>query len=190
MAYCPDCWTEFVSGVALCSDCGGALTLGPRPEQRPRATAATESANPEQSAIDTLLGEFPGSRAEFIAQALTMEGIHSRLECDGLVQHRGPNTNPAGPIAVTLPVTILVAAAEADRAREILESLSAEDLVGEEWAEVTATADADPFDPHTTSLLPPEDPASPAEIEAEGSKTPVMLLIIAAFLLLLYLIRR
>ena len=189
MPYCPDCWTEFVAGIPRCSDCDGPLTPGDLPDRRPLAEPPVSAAKAELAAIDTVIGEFPGSRAEFIAQALTMEGIHSRLECEKLVQNRGPSIDPTGPIAVTLPVRILVAAAEQERAQEILESLAAEDLVGEAWAEAPDAAASDPFDPGAVFPAGAED--LPGDGTApEGSRAPIMLLVIAAFVAILYFMSR
>jgi len=182
MPHCTECWTEFVDGVSRCSDCGGPLTAGPLPDDYPESEAAPAPAADALAAIDTLLGEFPGERAEFLAAALGMEGVHSRLECGDLVQHRGPTVErKGGPIAMTLPVSVFVAGADAERAREVIDSVAADDLVGEEWA--TAAVESEP-------AAPAGDVPEGAEPQPEGGRPPVMLLLIAAAVLALYLLRR
>jgi hypothetical protein len=171
------------------------------PEKSARVAAAAAPASPavkaELAAIDTLLGEFPGEKAEFVAQALTMEGMTSRLECQGMVRHRGPGQEVTGPIAVTLPVSVYVAEANLEHAREIVESVEQEDLIGEEWAaappadetrdEVTA-AEA-PVELETESSAAQGEPED-AEPHSEGVKAPVIIAIVAALLFLLFMLRR
>lgn len=193
VAYCEECWTEFVDGVPQCSDCGGPLRAGPLPDEPPMAEqeGGAAGADPELAGIDSLVGEFPGEDAEYLAEALRMEGIHSRLECGGIVRHRGPGQKATGPISLSLPVRVFVAEAELERAGEIRESISHDDLVGDAWAE---GADAPEFeDPAGSpgSAVPADHAGPPLEMRAEGTSSRVaIVLLLAAAVGLLFMFAR
>ena len=199
MAHCADCWTEFVEGITTCSDCGQPLSPGPLPESDEEET--TPAVKPSFAAIDTFFDELPGERAEFAASVLKLEGIHCRLECEGLVQYRGPDAQPQPPIAVTLPVRIYVAATDVERVREIVASTQEEDLIGESWNEVPAEENlaeesraeevASETEPEAAGRVeaPEAENELAGEVRAE-SNTTLIVVFIVALIALLFMFRR
>lgn len=192
MPHCEECWTEFVDGIAQCSDCGGPLRDGPLPEASAVAEdeVAGAAAGVDARTIDTLVGELPGEDAEYLAEALKLEGIHSRLVCGGLSRLRGPGQQATGPLALNLPVQVFVAGVEVERAQEILESIGHEDLVGDAWAEGLADHPAED-DAEERGQTGAESIGPPLEMRAEGTSSRVVLvLLLAAAVGLLFLFSR
>lgn len=181
MSYCEECWTEFVDTVQRCSDCGGPLVAGELPAVRSRVEEAVagEVGAVDLAAIDSLITELRGEEAEHFAEVLRMEGVHSRLECGEFVRYRGPGQKPTGPISLTLPVRVFVAAAELDQARDILESLGQDDLVGDAWLEGAEAVELDDEDPELRSDRGTGHVA-PTEIRAEGVSSRALLVLILA----------
>lgn len=137
-SHCPRCATEFVAGIAQCSDCGGPLTPGELPRAgaaRPSRSAPSSTAGPvvEGPLPDHHLCTVPGEQAETIARALTFEGIVSLLVCDGMQRLRGPGHESTGPLASRRPVDVYVAAADWEEAEAVVASLDGPDLIGEQW---------------------------------------------------------
>lgn len=138
--HCPDCRNEFVASVSLCSDCGRPLEPGELP-RRPAAPLMPEVAGPdaggdhpgEPEPPDTLVATLAGEDAERVARALTLENITSLLDCEGIQQLRGPHEPPKPAIARRKPVAIYVAHTRVDEAREIVDSLTGADLIGDQW---------------------------------------------------------
>jgi hypothetical protein len=135
--HCEGCRAEYVAGVPSCADCRGSLTPGALPRANPPREAARSEANPESEvvAVDAFLLTAAGAQAEIFATALNMEGVTCLLECQGIRQWRRPSQKSGTALASTLPVSLYVARADQERAREVVTSLSSEDLVGEQWAE-------------------------------------------------------
>jgi hypothetical protein len=103
--YCPDCRSEYQPWVAACLDCGAPLVdaLPPLPE-RPAPVPVHEVA----------VGRYAsGTEAAMWAEVLAGEGIPS------VAAAMGPGTAYLGSAAV--PHELRVRAADADRARSLLE---------------------------------------------------------------------
>jgi hypothetical protein len=131
--HCPICETEYVAGIPACADCGGPLSPGPLENMVVAAPVAPAAAS--GAAFDTVLATLPGLQAHHAVQALLLENVPCFLECQGLTKTYQPGSPPNEPLAVTLPVTVRVRAADSDGAREILDSMEADDLIGEQWSE-------------------------------------------------------
>lgn len=178
--YCESCWTEFVDGVQRCSDCGGPLLDGDLPRERPRdaeeAPFTTISADP--AAIDSLAAEMPGEDAEHFAEALKIEGIVSRLECGNLVRYRGPGQKATGMISLREPVQVFVAAKDLDVARDILETISRGDLIGDAWTEGSGEVDVEDSDLLWT--VPSESDAAPPNLQPEGTSSGSLVALVLA----------
>ncbi|MBI1818121.1 MAG: hypothetical protein HYR72_24335 [Deltaproteobacteria bacterium] len=130
--HCPACRSEFIAGVAACTDCGGPLELGALPD----LAAVTAGKSPiVYDSPDTLLTTLPGVRADLVVRALVMEGIACLLECEGQTKLCGPTDVSQGPFAVTLPVAIYVSGSRMEEAVAVVQSLDRADLVGVEWSE-------------------------------------------------------
>lgn len=200
-SHCPACATEFVAGVARCSDCGGPLTPGELPAASgPSPYDDSASAIPglppmaAATAIpDRLLCTVPGEEAETIASALTFEGITSRLVCDGLQRLRGPGQQASGPMSKRRPVEMYVLDEDFAEAEAVLESLDGHDLIGEQWLEdgetATAPAARTPFADvaETTADTPRLDESAAASQSTRGVWLAVaaLLALIGFFLALL-----
>ncbi len=190
--YCQECWTEFVATVQRCSDCGGPLQDGELPAARPRDEEIEdgEVVTSDLADIDSLITELPGEEAEHFAEALRMEGVHSRLECGEIVRHRGPGQKATAKISFSLPVQIFVADAERERARDILESINQEDLIGDAWSE---GAEAEEIY-ERESLLQADaelDQTAPPEIRTEGiSSRAILVLLLAVAVGLIFVLAR
>lgn len=192
MSYCEECWTEFVDSVQRCSDCGGPLQAGELPSARPLVDEAPDVpvGAVDLSAIDSLIVELPGEDAEHYAEALRMEGVHSRLECGEFVRYRGPGQKPTGPISLREPVRVFVATADQEQARDILEAIGQEDLVGDAWLEGVEAAEIDDGDPEPRPVAESAHTA-PTEIRAEGVNSgAIVVLLLAVALGLLFLFAR
>jgi len=193
VSYCEECWTEFVDTVPRCSDCGGPLQAGELPAARPLVEEAPDVAVAgavDLSAIDSLIVELPGEDAEHYAEALRMEGVHSRLECGEFVRFRGPGQKPTGPISLRAPVRVFVATDDKEQARDILESVGQEDLVGDAWLE---GVEAEEIDDGDAEPPPAAESAhdTPPEARAEGvSSGAVVVLLLAVALGLIFLFAR
>lgn len=131
--HCPSCETEYVAGIAACADCGGPLSPGPL-EHLARAPDPAAASGAPAAAFDTILATLPGLQAHHAAQALLMEKVPCSLECQGLTKTY-IDSPPAEPLAVTLPVVVRVRAADVDSAQEIVASIDADDLIGEQWSD-------------------------------------------------------
>ena len=147
--HCPTCQTEYVAGIAACADCGGPLTPGPLGRYTGAATASSASAAAAGSAaasgdFDAVLATLPGAQADQAVRALLLEEIPCFVECQGLTKTYQPGTPPTEPFAVTLPVTVHVRAADLTTAREVIDSLESDDLIGEQWSdeEIAEAAEA------------------------------------------------
>jgi hypothetical protein len=143
------------------------------------------------SAIDSLIVELAGEEAEHYAEALRMEGVHSRLECGDFVRYRGPGQKPTGPISLRAPVRVFVATADLEQARDILESVGQEDLVGDAWLEGVEAAEIDDADPELSPDAGSAPPTTSTEMRAEGvSKGGLAALLLAVALGLIFLFAR
>ena len=157
-------------------------------------STSDESAPRQSYAEDTpdrLLIRVPGLQAEFAAQALNLEGIPCRLECEGLEQLRRPGDEPGDPFAVTLPVEIYVPASAVATAREVLQSLGRDDLIGEQWD------GGDPAPDETVNVVEAETPSpavAPGALDSppmpsgqrmEGTGLRLILILVAAGLVAL-----
>lgn len=142
------CATEFVASVPFCTDCGGSLRAGPLPDppsesEKPR-DGAEATVHRTHDPPDTLLLQRPGLEAEEVARILNLEGIPCLLECQGMQSLRLADREPAEPLAISLPVSVLVPAALLAEAKEILQSLQQEDAVGDQWAAPSEGARPEP----------------------------------------------
>jgi hypothetical protein len=183
--HCPACRTEFIAGVAACTDCAGSLEPGALPDLA-AAVAARESPIVNDSP-DTLLTTLPGLRADLVVRALVMEGIACLLACDGQTKLCGPNDGAQGPFAITLPVAIYVARRRVDEAEAIVQSLEREDLVGVEWNEGDAVELSAEFEAEAEPAATEEDESTLQYVgpRAEGTthRLIVLLAIVAAVLI-------
>ena len=165
-----------------CSDCGGPLLDGDLPAVRPREDEdeTVEAAVVDLAAIDSLVAEMPGEEAEHFAEALKMEGVHSRLECGDVVRYRGPGQKATGLISLSKPVRVFVAQPELEAAHDILVSISQEDLVGDAWAagaDAVEIEDVDAADDAIETIAPPLEPSA----AGTNSRSLIALLLAIAF---------
>jgi len=185
VTHCPNCRTEFVAGIAACSDCGGPLKSGELPRGRerlvdedPLPTDAVPGAEYVPEPPDTLLGTFPGEHAELIAKSMALEGLASLLECDGVEQLRGPHEPPKAPLARKKPVHVYVAQARLADAQEIADSLAEADFIGDQWQDESAgEIDAEDDDDRTLDEAVYLRPAAEGVPSPEG--TSIYLLVFA-----------
>ena len=100
-----------------------------------------------------MLAQLPGIQADRAVRALLLEEIPCSVECQGLSKTYQPGSPPAEPFAVTLPVTVHVRQTDLSTAREVIDSIDSEDLIGEQWSdeEIAAAAEA--------AAAPAEDPS-------------------------------
>jgi hypothetical protein len=182
--HCNACATEYVAAVRVCAECGAALEAGPYVAPEP---SSREDRGPKvlrEEPPDRLLVRLPGLQAEFAAQALNLEGIPCTLECEGLRQVRRPGEGPGDPFAVTLPVSVYVPGSAFGTAREVLQSLAADDLIGEQWSGDDPMADVGPSAENAPSFAEPIRPLDldPApEIPSSGMEgTGLRLLLVLA----------
>ena len=186
--HCPDCRNEFVASVEQCSDCGAPLKQGelprggsPEPEHEDAGYDVPEHGIPPEPVEppDTLVATLPGEDAERVARAMALERITSLLDCDGAQELRGPNEPPKPAIARRKPVAIYVSHSRAEEAREIIDSLTDTDPIGDQWREGDSAAesieDAEPAPDEVQSPVAAADLEAP---QAEGSGR--YLLILAA----------
>lgn len=113
--YCPQCGSEYVSGIAECADCGVPLVDGPPPEPVPRGAA------PEPVVV------FSTGRADLIAIAksiLMSAGIEFAVRGEEVQDLFGAGRFPFGANLVMGPVELLVAEKDARDARELLAGLA------------------------------------------------------------------
>ncbi|MBX3026600.1 hypothetical protein KF840_16970 [bacterium] len=191
--HCPTCQTEYVAGIAACADCGGPLAPGPLDRYAaPRgADAPAASASAPAGGFDAVLARLPGLRADHAVRALLLEEIPCFVECEGLTKTYHPGTPPAEPFAVTLPVTVHVRGADLDTAREVLDSLASEDLIGDQWsdeeiAEAAAAASpiaGGPFEEPASAIA--DDPTAGAPQPQSTSMVAVALVVVVVIGLLL-----
>jgi hypothetical protein len=208
LQHCPTCREEYVAGIAACVECGEPLHPGPLPRgaaaTAPAARAAA-AANPAGE-LDRLIAELPGRQADHVVRSLLLEGIACRVECQGVVKVYQAEQRPSEPFAVTLPVTIHVAAAQLENAQEVLESLQQEDVIGEQWSEVppedeasgdhddeyeqAEAGDGERLAAGTATEAEPDDAAAPAPPAAESTTLRTIVLIVAVGLVLLLIFAR
>ncbi len=109
MPYCPDCFTEYVEGVAECADCGTALVPG-SPSEPPRREVA-DLGNSKLVRIRVFSGGTAQMDADLARNILETEGIPCVL----------PGETSAEVLPV-LDVPLLVREEDAERATELLKS--------------------------------------------------------------------
>lgn len=205
LQHCPTCREEYVAGIAACVECGEPLHPGPLPRGAAAAAPAARAAaaaNPATE-LDRLVAELPGRQADHVVRSLLLEGIACRVECQGVVKVYQAEQRPSEPFAVTLPVTIHVAAAQLENAQEVLESLQQEDVIGEQWSEVPSEDDAsgtrdDEYEQAEAERLAasaaaeaePDDAAVPAPPAAESTTLRTIVLIVVVGLVLLLIFAR
>lgn len=204
-SHCPICHTEFVAGVAACSDCGRPLLPGELPprarnDDGPDAVRTTTASGAEITVEppDTLLAEIPGEQAELIAKALALEGIPSLLVCDGVEQLRGPHEPPKPPIARKKTVEIYVPHTRMDDASEIADSMTNVDLIGDQWldhapegsVEQTAAGRDDVISAATAmnadSAADETIAAQPIEPRPEGSRPSLLLFVLVTLIIAVF----
>jgi hypothetical protein len=194
--HCPTCQTEYVAGIAACADCGGPLTPGPLGRYAGGATAsraATAGAPAATGAFDAVLTQLPGAQADRAVRALLLEEIPCFVECEGLTKIYQPGSPPTEPFAVTLPVTVHVRHGDLETAREVIDSLDSEDLIGEQWsdeeiaeaAEAAAAPAGVPFDDGEPPLPSVDDPHAGAPEPQRTSMVGVVLIVVVVLGLLL-----
>lgn len=186
--HCPSCETEYVAGIAACADCGGPLSPGPLESMVAAAPAAPPTA--AGAAFDTVLATLPGLQAHHAVQALLLENVPCFLECQGLTKTYQPGSPPNEPLAVTLPVTVRVRAADFDNAREILDSMEADDLIGEQWSEgesVEAAPAADDDEAADVARTPEAGDGAP---QPQGTSMLTAAVVVAVVVGLLFLFGR
>jgi hypothetical protein len=194
--HCPTCQTEYVAGIAACAECGGPLTPGPLERYAaPRtanAKAAAATAAPTGE-FDAVLAQLPGAHADRAVRALLLEEIPCFVECKGLTKTYLPGAPPSEPFAVTLPVTVHVRRGDLDTAREIIDSLESDDLIGEQWSDEEIAAAAEAASP-TAGVPFAEPPSATGEDPTAGAPQPqrnsmvavvVVVAVVIGFLLLL-----
>ena len=187
--HCPSCETEYVAGIAACADCGGPLSPGPL--EHMAAAPPPESPGVPTAAFDAVLATLPGLQAHHAVQALLLEKVPVVLECQGIVKTYQPGSPPNEPLAVTLPVTMRVRADDLEGAREILDSMAAEDLIGEQWSEGDSVeADEPGDDPQAVEAR--EGGAAPtgAPIQPEGRSMTSAIVVVVIVVVLLFLFGR
>lgn len=198
--HCPTCQTEYVAGISACADCGGPLTPGPLGRYAGAAAAAATAgtaAAAATGAFDAVLAQLPGIQADRAVRALLLEEIPCFVECQGLTKTYQPGSPPTEPFAVTLPVTVHVRHADLETAREAIDSLESEDLIGEQWsdeeiaeaAEAAAVPAGVPFDDGTHASPAADDPNAGAP-EAQSTSMVSVVVIVAVVLALLFLFGR
>ena len=196
LQHCPECDEEYVAGVAACVECGGALQPGPlaRLEARhaERRTAPPPSSDP--STDEELIAELPGQQADHVVRMLLLESIPCRVVCQGIEKRYLPGHPPAEPFAMTLPVTIFVAAAQRQAAEDILNSFEHEDVIGEQWdsepeiprVEAEPAEESDSYE----ALPMVDDAAIPEPPQPTGTSLRAIVIIVALGLVLLFLFAR
>lgn len=197
-SHCPICRTEFVAGIAACSDCGRPLLPGELPP-RDRNSAPSQGGGGPDAIVeppDTMILTIPGEQAELIAKALAVEGIPSLLECDGIEQLRGPYEPPKAPLARRKPVDVYVPESQVDIAREIAQSMLDSDLIGDQWRDAefapdanTTTDDHDDSDATGASSAYEGGTAADAASrpQPEGGRPSLMLFLLVTLLVGLFL---
>lgn len=192
LQHCPDCEEEYVAGVAACVECGGPLQSGPLLRFAAGATSAATEGTATAAPLDRLLVELPGLQADHAARALLAENIAVRLMCQGSVKDYAPGQQPSEPFAVTLPVSVYVAAAHLDTAQEVLASFQHDggDVIGDQWSEVETEEPITDDGAASTEPVADSDSVPPTEPAAEStSLRTVMLLIVAGIVLFLLFAR-
>lgn len=188
--HCPSCETEYVAGIAACADCGGPLSPGPL-EHMAAPAPPPEPPGVQTAAFDTVLATLPGLQAHHAVQALLLEQVPVVLECQGIVKTYQPGSPPNEALAVTLPVTMRVRADDLDGAREILDSMAAEDLIGEQWNEGEAVEAEDPSDaPLAVTARQGEAAPSGEPIQPEGRSMTSAIVVVVIVVVLLFLFGR
>lgn len=193
--HCPACQTEYVAGIAACADCGGPLSPGPlgryaaAPTSAPSGAAVTGAA--PAGTFDALLARLPGIQADRAVRALLLEEIPCHVECQGLTKSYLPGAPPSEPFAVTLPVAVYVRGADLDTAREVIDSLESEDLIGEQWSDEELAEAAEAASP-TAGVPFAEPPSATAEAIADdptaGAPEPQRTSMVAVVLVVLVVI--
>jgi len=181
VSHCPTCHAEYVAGPSVCADCGGTLAPGPLREY------GLSAASPPPQALgtpDVLLATMPGLQADLIASALTMEGITCLLKCEGIRQLRHPERESPGALAATLPVDVYVAAADLEKAREVVESVERGEIIGDQW-QPTEAAEGSAGQAAGQEMSEPARPApgefaEPFAPRAEGTTLRLVLLVAVA----------
>jgi hypothetical protein len=110
------------------------------------------------------LVELPGLQADLATRALLLEDIAVRVECQGASKLYSAGDKPSEPFAVSLPVSVYVAAPQFDTAQEILASLQQDDVIGEQWSE-------SPLDPDGGAVGDDEESARTDEAAAGDTQT-------------------
>lgn len=194
--HCATCQTEYIAGIAACADCGGPLTPGPlgrytaagsTAAPAARSAAASPGAGAAGGDFDALLARLPGIQADRAVRALLLEEIPCFVECQGLTKTYLPGAPPSEPFAVTLPVTVHVRSAQLDMAREVIDSLESDDLIGEQWSDEELAEAAEVASP--TAGVPFDEPASAtAEDPDAGAPEPQRTPMVAVILVVLVVI--
>lgn len=207
LQHCPTCREEYVAGIAACVECGEPLHPGPLPRGAAAAAPAARAAAANPAAeLDRLVAELPGRQADHVVRSLLLEGIACRVECQGVVKVYQAEQRPTEPFAVTLPVTIHVAAAQLENAQEVLESLQQEDVIGEQWSEVPSedengeerddeyaqaeSGDGERLGASAGAEAEPDEAGVPAPPAAESTTLRTIVLIVVLGLVLLLIFAR
>jgi hypothetical protein len=197
LQHCPDCREEYIAGVTACVECGGALRPGPLERSATRVQRAGGSAGGAAEQAHRLLVELPGLQADLATRALLLEGIAVRVECQGASKLYAAGDKPTEPFAVTLPVSVYVAAAQLDTAQEILASLQQDDVIGSQWSDrqpgrdSEAVGDQEWEGESADSAADMEDDSQAiAAPKAESTSMRAVLILVAAAILLLFLFGR
>jgi hypothetical protein len=208
LQHCPACDEEYVAGVAACVECGGALQPGPLPRlERGRGGGGARPADDGDDSASAaqpsrLLGEMPGLQADHLVRALLREEIACVVECRGVKKIYAPDQPPGEPFAVTLPVRVYVPEAHHEAAQDILASLDADDVIGDQWSDVATDAAAEAnleltrLPTADVAESAPEDDESAADepnLEApvpESTSLRAVALIVIAAIVLLFLFGR
>jgi hypothetical protein len=197
LQHCPDCEEEYVAGVTSCVECGGPLQAGPleRFENRVAGPATSDlDGGVSASSLDRLLVELPGLQADHAVRALLAEDIAVRVVCRGSVKVYAPGQQPAEPFAVTLPVSVYVAAHHVAAAQEIIASFQEGDVIGDQWSAVEpGTAERDEASTVESDAVPvdaDDDAASAVAPSSESTSLRTVVLLVVAGIILLFVFGR